>query len=147
MNKPSADPYALLVARVFQVAGEMRRAGESIATQVGQTQARWQLMSVVSEGHWTVPDAARELGVTRQGVQRIADEIVADSLAEYVPNPRHQRSPFLQLTPRGHETLAKITAVARRSNQKMTRLLTAEQLNQTREVLRRIVAVLQAAES
>ncbi|WP_119299874.1 MarR family winged helix-turn-helix transcriptional regulator [Dongia deserti] len=143
MRKPSSDPYALLVARVFQAAGEMRRAGEAIAAQVGQTQARWQLMSVVSEGHWTVPDAARELGVTRQGVQRIADELVADGLAQYVSNPRHQRSPFLQLTPRGHETLAKITAVARRSNQKMARLLTAEQLDATRDVLHRIIASLQ----
>lgn len=146
MNKPSHDPYALLVARVFQAAGEMRRSGEAIAAQVGQTQARWQLMSVVSEGQWTVPDAARELGVTRQGVQRIADELVAEGLADYASNPRHQRSPFLQLTPRGRETLAKITVAARRANQKMARLFTAGQLNQTREVLRRIVAALQDVE-
>jgi DNA-binding MarR family transcriptional regulator len=144
MSKPSPDPYALLVARIFQAAGEMRRAGEAIAAQAGQTQARWQLMSVVSEGQWTVPDAARELGVTRQGVQRIADELVGDGLAEFVPNPRHQRSPFLRLTVRGHETLAKITAAARRSNQKIARLFTAEQLSETRDVLLRIIKVLQA---
>jgi DNA-binding MarR family transcriptional regulator len=143
MNKPSPDPYALLVARVFQAAGEMRRAGETIAAQVGQTQARWQLMSVVSEGHRTVPDAARELGVTRQGVQRIADELVGDGLAEYVANPRHQRSPFLQLTSHGHATLTKITAAARRSNQKMTRLFSAEQLDAARDLLRQIIAALQ----
>jgi len=143
MSRSSHDPYALLVARVFQAAGEMRRSGEVIAAQVGQTQARWQLMSVVSEGRWTVPDVARDLGVTRQGVQRIADELVADGLAQYVPNPRHRRSPLVQLTARGRDTLAKITAVARRTNQGMTRMFTAGQLDQTREFLSRVIAALQ----
>ena len=144
MSRSSHDPYALLVARVFQAAGEMRRSGEVIAAQVGQTQARWQLMSVVSEGRWTVPDVARDLGVTRQGVQRIADELVADGLAQYVPNPRHRRSPLVQLTARGRDTLAKITAVARRTNQgMMTRMFTAGQLDQTREFLSRVIAALQ----
>lgn len=143
MSRSSHDPYALLVARVFQAAGEMRRSGEVIAAQVGQTQARWQLMSVVSEGRWTVPDVARDLGVTRQGVQRIADELVADGLAQYVPNPRHRRSPLVQLTARGRDTLAKITAVARRTNQGMTRMFTAGQLDQTREFLTRVIAALQ----
>ena len=143
MSRSSHDPYALLVARVFQAAGEMRRSGDVIAAQVGQTQARWQLMSVVSEGRWTVPDVARDLGVTRQGVQRIADELVADGLAQYVPNPRHRRSPLVQLTARGRDTLAKITAVARRTNQGMTRMFTAGQLDQTREFLSRVIAALQ----
>src|SRR5688572_11679963 len=96
-----ADPYALLVAEVFHAAGEMRRAGETIAATAGQTQARWQLMSVVSAGEWTVADAARELGVSRQGVQRVADDLVAEGLARYAPNPRHQRSPLLHLTGKG----------------------------------------------
>jgi DNA-binding MarR family transcriptional regulator len=144
-TRPSHDPYALLVAEVYHAAGEMRRAGEAIAAMAGQTQARWQLMSAVSEGQWTVADAARQLGISRQGVQRIADELVADSLALYAPNPRHQRSPFLQLTDAGRDALAKITAAARRSNQRMARVLPAEQLSQARDVLRRIIAALQGS--
>jgi len=143
MSRSSPDPYALLVARVFQAAGEMRRSGESIAAQVGQTQARWQLLSVLSEGQWTVPDAARALGVTRQGVQRIADELVAEGLAQYAPNPRHKRSPLVQLTAHGRDTLAKITAAARRTNQKMARMFTTEQLDQARALLSRVIAALQ----
>jgi DNA-binding MarR family transcriptional regulator len=143
MSRSTHDAYALLVARVFQAAGEMRRSGEVIAAQVGQTQARWQLMSVLSESQWTVPDAARELGVTRQGVQRITDELVADGLAQFLHNPRHQRSPLVQLTARGRDTLAKITAAARRTNHKMARTFTAEQLDQTREFLSRVITALQ----
>lgn len=146
MAKTAHDLLSLLVADIFHAAGELRRVGEAIAAEAGQTQARWQLMSVVSEGEWTVPDAARRLGVSRQAVQRIADELVAEKLAVYAANPRHQRSPFLQLTPRGAAALDAITSTAKRSNQKVARLFTPEELARTRDTLRRIVAALQEKE-
>jgi DNA-binding MarR family transcriptional regulator len=145
MAKQPDDPYALLVADVYHVAGEMRRNGERIAATAGQTQARWQLMSVASEGDWTVADAARRLGVSRQGVQRIADELVAESLAFYALNPRHQRSPHLKLTERGQSALATITSAARRANQRMARLLSEEELTKTRAALRRIITALESS--
>jgi len=145
MAKQPDDPYALLVADVYHVAGEMRRNGERIAATAGQTQARWQLMSVVSEGDWTVADAARRLGVSRQGVQRVADELVAEGLASYTLNPRHQRSPHLRLTERGQSALVTITAAARRANQRMVRLLSDEELAKTRAVLRRIITALEGS--
>lgn len=63
-----ADEMALLVADVFELAGLLRRSGKAVAAKEGQTQARWQLLSVVSDQALTVPQAARRLGVTRQGV-------------------------------------------------------------------------------
>lgn len=61
------DEMALLVADVFEAAGLLRRSGEAIAATEGQTQARWQLLSVVSEEPLTVAQAARRLGIARQG--------------------------------------------------------------------------------
>ena len=104
MSRPSnQDPeaFALLVADVFDAAGVLRRYGERIAASAGQTQARWQLLSVVSEGDWTVPMAADRLGISRQAVQRIANDVVTDDLAVFEENPRHRRSPFLRLTANG----------------------------------------------
>ena len=51
MSQPAGDPgeLALLVADVFEAAGVLRRYGERTAATAGQTQARWQLLSVVSE--------------------------------------------------------------------------------------------------
>ena len=63
-----ADRLALVVADVFELAGALRRSGDDLAGEVGQTQARWQLLSVLSEGRWTASDAARRLGVTRQAL-------------------------------------------------------------------------------
>ncbi len=88
-----ADEMALLVADVYELAGLLRRSGEAIAAREGQTQARWQFLSVISGDALTVPQAARRLGVTRQAVQRVANELVDDGLAELVANPDHRTSP------------------------------------------------------
>ena len=90
-----ADPIVelpLLIADLFEAAGAMRRRGDQIAAVAGQTQARWQVLSVLSDGHWTVPQVARRLGVSRQAVQRIVDELRNDGLVGLKPNPDHERS-------------------------------------------------------
>jgi len=143
MSNTAYDAYAVLVAAVFKTAGEMRRAGEAIAAEAGQTQARWQLIWVVSQKPQPVPDAARELGVTRQSVQRLADELAEEGVLEFVANPRHQRSPRLRLTKRGENVLAKLTSATRRHNQRMVRVLGAEWINDTRDALERVLRELQ----
>jgi len=119
MSQPAGDPgeLALLVADVFEAAGVLRRYGERTAATAGQTQARWQLLSVVSDGDWTVPAAADRLGTSRQAVQRIANELVDDGLAAFEDNPRHRRSPFLRLSEDGQRALAAISMKARTENQ------------------------------
>jgi DNA-binding MarR family transcriptional regulator len=88
----------LIVADVYRLAGRFRDNGEAIARTVGQTQARWQVMSAASAEPHTVPQIARVLGVTRQNVQRIADLLVAEGLAQYEDNPDHRASLHLVLT-------------------------------------------------
>jgi DNA-binding MarR family transcriptional regulator len=112
-----------LAADLFEVAGAMRRDGEAIARRAGQTQARWQVMWIAAAGGLTVPAIARRLGVTRQNVQRIANDLAADGLATFNANPDHRRSPLLGLTPRGRAVLDEINHAAARRN-----LYTAAQL-------------------
>lgn len=139
-SDPSSDAaFALLVADVYELAGALRRHGESIAATAGQTQARWQLLSVVSDGSWTVPGAARRLGITRQAVQRVADDLVADGLAELVDNPAHRRSPILQLTPAGRRSLAAMTEASNRWQRSVAADLAADGLERARRVLRDVL--------
>jgi DNA-binding MarR family transcriptional regulator len=114
-----ADTFALLIADVYDAAGALRRLGERTAATQGQTQARWQVLSVISEGDWTVPMAADRLGTSRQAVQRIANELVDEGLASFDDNPRHQRSPFLRLTAGGRSTLDAISRRARELHSKI----------------------------
>lgn len=134
-----SDEMALLVADVFEAAGALRRMGERTAQLEGLTQARWQVLSVVSETPLTVPQAARRLGVSRQNVQRVANDLVTFGHAAYSANPDHRGSPLLTLTPRGQEVLAKVTAQASDIHRTLFEALPQEEMSRTRAFLRRLL--------
>jgi DNA-binding MarR family transcriptional regulator len=133
------DELPLLIADLFEAAGAVRRHGDTIASLAGQTQARWQVLSVLSQGDWTVPRAARRLGVSRQAVQRTVDLLRAAGLVEIEHNPDHRRSPLVRLTDAGHQALAAITAEGRRWNALVASRIDARDLATTRSVLRALI--------
>ncbi len=143
---PARDPdaFALVVADIFDAAGVLRRDGERTASSAGQTQARWQLLSVVSVGDWTVPMAADRLGTSRQAVQRIANKLVDDGLAASVDNPRHRRSPFLRLTDEGERVLSAITGQAQLRHKALLAKLDGINLVEVRTALRHLTAVVRS---
>lgn len=142
--EPELDTFALLVADIYEAAGALRRDGERVASAAGQTQARWQVLSVVSAGDWTVPNAASRLGTSRQAVQRIANELVADGLAAFVDNPRHRRSPYLRLTAEGSRILDAINNQAHRRHAELLPHLRGVDLDQLRSDLCQLTAAMRA---
>lgn len=94
-----------LIVDVFEAAGAVRRRSEKVAELAGQSQARWQLISLVADGAWTVPQAARRLGISRQAVQRVANALRRDGLIATEPNPDHKSSPLIRLTGPGRRIL------------------------------------------
>jgi DNA-binding MarR family transcriptional regulator len=138
-RSPAAvDEFSLLVADVYDTAGVLRRLGERTAATEGQTQARWQVLSVISDGSWTVPMAADRLGTSRQAVQRIANELVEEGLAAFDENPRNQRSPFLRLTSDGRTTLDAISKRARSQHRVLLNNLSDVDVDALRLALHRI---------
>lgn len=129
---------------MYELAGVSRRSSEQTAAEHGQTVARWHLMSVLSDQSLTVPSIARRLGLARQSVQRVADDLVADGMVERSDNPDHQRSPIHTLTRLGQKTLQKIVADSDVDRtQRLTRAgVTAAELDQARETIRKLLAVL-----
>lgn len=119
MGHSSAGTIPLLVADVFHLAGAFRRLGERIAGTAGQTQARWQALSVASGGPRTVAQMARRLGYARQSVQRTVDQLARDGLVHYIPNPDHKASPLVELTAAGTDTLARLTKAAAKWHNKI----------------------------
>ncbi|MFJ3310840.1 MarR family winged helix-turn-helix transcriptional regulator [Streptomyces sp. NPDC086549] len=133
-----SDEMALLVADIYEAAGALRRSGEVIAAAEGQTQARWQVLSVVSEQPMSVPSAARRLGVARQNVQRIANELTKDGLAAFTANPDHRTSPLLTLTPDGRRALEAISARAYASHRRIAARMPEADLATVRTLLRNL---------
>jgi DNA-binding MarR family transcriptional regulator len=104
------EEYRLLIADVYELAGLSRRTSEDLARAVGQTAARWHVLSVLSDGPRTVPSAARRLGLAPQSVQRVVGDLVASGHLEAVDNPDHARSPLMRLTAGGRATLEELFA-------------------------------------
>jgi DNA-binding MarR family transcriptional regulator len=141
MPKSATELIPLVIADVYQLAGSFRRRGEEIARAVGQTQARWQVLSAASGSSRTVPQLARTLGVTRQNVQRIIDTLVDERLARFVDNPDHKTSPHVELTDGGRRLLARLTRAASSRHSALGALAKGVDLGRLRQDLR----VLQAA--
>lgn len=139
MNTSAKDLIPLIVADVFELAGRFREDGEAIAASVGQTQARWQVMSAASADPRTVPQIARRLGVSRQNVQRIADLLVEENWANFADNPDHKASPYLLLNARGQAALAKITKAASQSHAQLARRLAGTDVGAFHRGLRQLI--------
>jgi DNA-binding MarR family transcriptional regulator len=139
MSAGDSDIIPLIVADVFELAGRFREQGEAIAATVGQTQARWQVMSAASADPRTVPQIARRLGVSRQNVQRIADLLVNENWASFEDNPDHRASPYVMLNARGRAALAKITKAAGHSHAQLARRLAGTDIGALHRGLRRLV--------
>ena len=137
----------LIIADIFELAGQLRDRGEMIARSVGQTQARWQVMSAASGDPLTVPQIARRLGVTRQNVQRIADQLVSEHWATFESNPDHRASPFLVLHKRGEAALAQITEAALSSHAALARQLSATEMDAMHRTLRRLISAFNESQS
>jgi DNA-binding MarR family transcriptional regulator len=92
----------------FRLNGQFLAIAEQLAAPSGLTAARWQVLGAVLSAPATVSEIARTMGITRQSVQRIADLLVDQALAEYQPNPAHQRAKLLSATDAGRDAVAKI---------------------------------------
>jgi DNA-binding MarR family transcriptional regulator len=141
-----ANPQTLvpiIIADIYELAGRFREYGDAIAQTVGQTQARWQVMSAASAEPHTVPQIARVLGVTRQNVQRIADLLVAEGSAEYRDNPDHRASPHLILTKRGHATFEQLMKAASGYHARLARKLSSSDVVSLQRGLRRLLEALE----
>lgn len=136
-----ADPSAIdaLVANVLEAAGALRRHGDRQAANVGQTQARWQLLSVLSGAPRTVPAAARRLGVSRQAVQRLADALRDEGYLRADANPAHASSPLFSLTRKGRRALGALTEENEPWNLAAAGALSAEDVRTAIQVLRALV--------
>ncbi|MCK8677005.1 MarR family winged helix-turn-helix transcriptional regulator [Streptomyces lichenis] len=140
------DAFALLVADVYEAAGALRRLGERTAATEGLTQARWQVLSAASEQPVTVPQAARRLGVTRQNVQRVANDLVERGHAAFAGNPEHRGSPLLTLTPTGRTALERVTERAAAHHRVLLGTLPEQDVTAARALLRRLLTELDREE-
>jgi DNA-binding MarR family transcriptional regulator len=139
---PAGDALSVFAVQVLRLAGLLIETGDTLAKPAGQTSARWRVLAVVDHAPATVATIARALGQARQSVQRIADLLAAEGLADFGDNPDDRRAMLLRLTPRGRAALRKIQAAQRVWADAIGAEIGARDLRSASETLARVTEAL-----
>lgn len=102
MANRKAEATAELMLDVAQCFFRIRAAGQKSGLITSWGGGAFGFMrSLAMLGPLTVPQIAGMRPTSRQRMQRLADELAAAGLVEFLDNPNHRRSKLVQLTRKG----------------------------------------------
>jgi DNA-binding MarR family transcriptional regulator len=117
---------------------------QGLALAGGLTAAWCQVLGGVVEQPRSVADIGRRMGMTRQGVQRVADLLVTRGLAEYRANPAHRRAKLLACTEAGYWASRQIALVQRPWANRVGAEIGATEFNDALRTAKRLIAALES---
>ncbi|MET9025035.1 helix-turn-helix domain-containing protein [Nocardia sp. NPDC004168] len=141
---PEQELFAAAAITSFRLNGQFLGVAEELARPAGLTAAWWQVLGAVLRAPLPVAGIAREMGITRQSVQRIADLLVDKGLAEYQPNPAHRRAKLVAVTDAGRAAVHRIDPQHKVLAERLVNELGRDQLARTVEVLTTLSAAIDA---
>jgi DNA-binding MarR family transcriptional regulator len=97
-----AEAIAELLLEVAQCFFRIRAVGRKTGLITSWGGGAYGFMrSLALSGPLTVPQIAQMRPTSRQRMQRLANELEAEGLVEFIDNPRHRRSKLVRLTRKG----------------------------------------------
>ena len=96
------------------------------------------LRSLALIGPLTVPQIAEMRPTSRQRMQRLADELAAEGLVEFIDNPRHRRSKLVRLTSEGEARYREMSASLLATASTMGAELDEADIRRTTEIVRQL---------
>lgn len=144
-RSPEGEALTELILEIFQINGELLDAGNQITAPHGLTSARWQVMGAIDlEGQpLTVSQIARRMGLARQGVQRLINELSKSGIVVANPNIDHKRAPLFSLSTKGRKIMDEINIAQAEWVNALASGKTTSSLEETTEMLRAIKGQLQ----
>jgi DNA-binding MarR family transcriptional regulator len=99
-----------LIVEVFRLNGRLLVSGDRLVAELGLTSARWQVLGAIDLAETPQPVSwlARSMGLNRQGVQRVVNELETEGFVEFRPNPHHRRAHLVGLTNQGRAAYAAV---------------------------------------
>lgn len=108
MHKRTAagDAVTNLVLDLFRLNNLLLTGGDRLVASLGLTSARWQILGAIVAAERPQPVAwlARDLGASRQNVQRIVNDLETEGHVAFGANPHHRRAQLVVLTDKGKRT-------------------------------------------
>jgi DNA-binding MarR family transcriptional regulator len=101
--EPAVEALTELILEIFRLNGRLLDSGDALVRPLGLTSARWQVLGAVAMSPVPLPIAhlARNKGLSRQAMQRLANEMEKDGLVRFAQNPHHERAKLLLMTESG----------------------------------------------
>lgn len=147
MKHSPLDAITDLMLETFRLNGRLLAAGDVLVADIGLTSARWQVLGAIALSDTSLPVAhiARNMGLTRQAVQRVANELATDGLVRFAPNPHHRRAKLVELTTQGKVAYEAAIKRHRPWASALARGLSVKELDGALAVMRHIREALEAA--
>ncbi|HYN51910.1 MAG TPA: helix-turn-helix domain-containing protein [Thermoleophilaceae bacterium] len=133
-----------LILATFRLNGRLMDTAQAMAAEGHITAAWWQVIGGVLDEPRTVADVGRRMGMTRQGVQRIADLLVDRGLAEYRPNPAHRRAKLLACTEAGYWAVRRISLAQHPWADRVGSAVGTDELRAALDTMQRLTRVLES---
>ena len=140
MSKRTPEGEALtdIILETFRLNGALLDAGNQLTKPVELTSARWQVLGPVSEELLTVAQVARRMGLARQGVQRIVNDLERLGMVTFQVNPDHKRAPLIAMSEKGKAAMEQVNAAQAAWVNALAQGLTERQLKETLKVLQAV---------
>jgi DNA-binding MarR family transcriptional regulator len=132
-----------VILTTFRLNARLMEVAQELGAHGGLTAAWWQVLGGILDQPRSVAAIGRRMGMTRQGVQRVADLLVERGLAEYRPNPDHRRAKLLACTEAGYWAIRQISLVQHPFANKVGAELGTEELRATLATMRRLISILE----
>jgi DNA-binding MarR family transcriptional regulator len=138
MTGALVDAVSALIVETFRLNGRLLASGDALVADVGLTSARWQVLGAMALSPVPLPVAhiARNMGLARQTVQRLANDLERAGFVHFAANPHHQRAKLALLTARGQAAYA--AAMERQTPwaRRLTQGMSAQRLDAATAVLK-----------
>lgn len=137
MHTTKADLLTAIALTVFRLNGQLIEWGNHFAKPHGLTSARWQVLGAIAMAPQppSMPQIGAAMGVTRQGVLKQINLLVAEGLVAPLSNPMHKRSPLYALTAQGQAAYQALTERWQAHVRGLATGFSAAQLDATMQVL------------
>lgn len=102
------ERLSAMALTAFALNGLFLSVAEQLASPVGLTATRWQVLGAVLKEPLTQAEIARRMGITRQSVRRTSLQLVEDGMLHFTSNPSNRKAMLLQPTEKGYSSVNKI---------------------------------------
>ncbi|RWO03027.1 MarR family transcriptional regulator [Mesorhizobium sp.] len=134
-----AEAIAELMLEVAQCFFRIRALGQKTGLITSWGGGSFGFMrSLALLGPLTVPQIAQMRPTSRQRMQRLADELAAEGLVEFIDNPKHRRSKLVQLTREGAARYGELNAQLLAIASTMGVALDEADIRKTAEIVRQL---------